>query len=245
MFNFRSMFDESWYNFANLAIQSFHNSAGTDIQNTTIAANPAIFLPVADGPLPACHQQDVRYVRVSCTVDFARLIAVPGPTVLRVGFYIELPQTTRVMVNGVNANYNLTSWLGANDLSAMTRDEVRAQILEPCLRNGPITLSAADFNLAEVNVDAETIRDTIQTKILKLGFKQICASIFQQLCPGYSDQPHAALEHIRQLAPGPNGQMVTASVIEYYQRMMNATRPFATEQTYAISVCNRFIQGLD
>ena len=39
--------------------------------------------------------------------------------------------------------------------------------------------------------------------------------------------------------------MVTASVIEYFQRMMNAARPFATEQTYAISVCDRFIQGLD
>ena len=39
--------------------------------------------------------------------------------------------------------------------------------------------------------------------------------------------------------------MVTASVIEYFQRMMNAARPFATEHTYAISVCDRFIQGLD
>jgi hypothetical protein len=39
--------------------------------------------------------------------------------------------------------------------------------------------------------------------------------------------------------------MVTASVIEYYQRMMNALRPFTTEKTYAISVCDRFIQGLD
>jgi hypothetical protein len=80
---------------------------------------------------------------------------------------------------------------------------------------------------------------------LKLGFKQICASIFQQLCPGYRDEPHAALEHIRQSAPGPDGQMVTASVIKYYKRMMNAARPFATEHTYAISVCDLFIQGLD
>jgi len=173
------------------------------------------------------------------------LIAVSGPTVFRVGFYVELPQTMRVMVNGVNANYNLTSWLGADDLSSLTCDEACAQILEPCLRDGPITLSIADFNLAKANVDAETIRDTIQAKILKLGFKQICSSIFQQLCLGYSNQPHAALEHIRQSAPGPDGQMVTASVIEYFQCMMNAARPFATKQTYAISVCDQFIQGLD
>ncbi len=152
---------------------------------------------------------------------------------------------TRVMVNSMGVNYNLTSWLGADDLSSLTREEVRAQILEPCLRDSPITLGVADFNLAKVNVDAETIHDIIQAKILKLGFKQICAFIFQQLCPGYIDQPHAALEQIRQSAPGPDGQMVTASVIEYYQRMMNAARPFATEHTYTISICDRFIQGLD
>ncbi len=102
-----------------------------------------------------------------------------------------------------------------------------------------------DFNLTKANVDAKTICNTIQAKILKLGFKQICATIFQQLCPGYSNQPHVALEHIRQSVPGPDGQMVTASIIKYYQRMMNALRPFAPEQTYAISVCDRFIQGLN
>ena len=122
---------------------------------------------------------------------------------------------------------------------------MRTTILEPCLRDSPITLSAADFNLADANVDDKTIRKTINAMILKLGFQQICASIFQQLCPGYSNQPHAAIEHIHQSAPGLDGQMVTASVIEYYQRMLNALRPFATERTYAISVCDKFIQGLD
>jgi hypothetical protein len=39
--------------------------------------------------------------------------------------------------------------------------------------------------------------------------------------------------------------MVTAFIIEYYQRMMNALRPFATKHTYAISLCDWFIQGLD
>jgi hypothetical protein len=245
MFDFSSIFDKSWFDFANLVIQFFHNSASAVIMNTVIAGNPAILLAVADSPLPACRQQDVCYVRVSGTIDFAWLITFPGPTVLWVGFYIKLPQMTRVMVNGAGAHYNLTSWLGADDLSTLTCEEVCAQILEPCLCDGPITLSVADFNLAKANVDVETICDTIQAKILKLGFKQICASIFQQLIPGYSDQPHSALEHICQSAPGPDGQMVTASVIKYYQRMMNAARSFATKHTYAISVCDWFVQGLN
>ncbi len=85
----------------------------------------------------------------------------------------------------------------------------------------------------------------IHLKVLKLGFKQICKSIFQQLCPRYSDQPHAALEHIRQTSIGPNGQMVTSTTVKYYQRMLNASRPFAREANYAVSVFNKFIQGLD
>jgi len=96
-----------------------------------------------------------------------------------------------------------------------------------------------------VNIDAGLIRETIQAKILRLGFRQICASIFVQLCPGYSDQPHDVLEHIRQTSVGPDGQPVTASVLDYYQRMQNATRPFQMQERYPISVCDRFIRGLD
>jgi hypothetical protein len=159
--------------------------------------------------------------------------------------YLELPQMTVVMVNGANANYNLTTWYGAADLRTLMPDTVCTTILEPCLHDGPITLHTAAFNLTDIEVDDTTIIEVIQAKILKLGFKQIYASIFQQLCPGYSNQPHAAIKHICQSAPGPDGQIVTATTIEYYQRMLNAARPFTTQTTYPISECDNFIQGLD
>jgi hypothetical protein len=141
--------------------------------------------------------------------------------------------------------YNLTMWHGAADLSTLTSEDVCMQILEPCLQDGPIALRPTNFNLGDANIDTSAIRKTIHAKILELGFKQICASIFKQLCPGYSNQPHAVLEHICQTSTCPDGQPVTATVIKYYQRMMNAARPFATQQCYAISICNRFIQGLE
>ena len=72
-----SMFNEAWCDFANLAIQSIHNSASAVLIITVSAVDPSILLPVADSPLPTCRQQDVRYVRVSCTIDFARLISIP------------------------------------------------------------------------------------------------------------------------------------------------------------------------
>jgi len=106
-------------------------------------------------------------------------------------------------------------------------------------------LQPAKFNLQEEQIDETNIRLTIECKILKLAFANICAAIFVELCSGYSSQSHAAIEHIKQTYAGSDGQPVTAQVFEYYQRMLNAVRPFVKERTWPVSVCNRFIGGLD
>ena len=247
MFDWRSRFDDHWADFTHLSIQSFHNSAGAKINDTCTAANPSILLPVQNGNVANCRKEDVRFVRVVCSLDFSSLFTIPnpGPAVLRVSFYVELPQTTVAMTRAGGAAYNLTTWHGAGDLSTLSRADLRSLILDPCLQDGPIALLPNDFNLSEANVDSAKIREDIHGKILKLGYKQICHAIFGQLCPGYSNQPHAALEHIDQTTRGPDGQLVTSSVVEFYQRLMAASRPFQAQRTYPISICDRFIQHLD
>ncbi len=245
--DWRRLFDFAWFNFNNLAIISFHNSAGTGINNMTVAGNPALLLLVINGPVANCCQQDVCFVGITCTINFTGLVTMPnyGPTMLCVGFYLKLPQMTIAMANEHNVAYNLTTWHSAANLATHTSEEVCTHILEPTLQDGPIALCPANFNLGNANINTTAIHKAIHTKILKLGFKQIWALIFTQLCPGYSNQPHAVLEHIRQTSTAPDGQQVTAMVIKYYQRMMNAVRPFATQQSYAISLCDCFIQGLN
>ena len=98
------------------------------------------------------------------------IIANYGPTTLRVRYYLELPQTTKPMTDGAGNDYNLTTWHGVSDLSTLIADEVRTRLLELCLQDGPITLCPADFNLGDANIDAASIRETIQAKILRLGF---------------------------------------------------------------------------
>jgi hypothetical protein len=137
------------------------------------------------------------------------------------------------------------TWHGVSNLSTLVAAEVRTRLLEPTLQDGPIALRPANFNLGDASIDAGLIRETIQAKILRLGFWQICASIFVQLCPGYSDQPRAVLNNICQTSVGPDGQPVTTSVLDYYQWMLNASRQFQMQERYQISVCDRFIQGLD
>lgn len=53
-------------------------------------------------------------------------------------------------------------------------------------------MHAAAFNLTDVDINDMRLVEMIQAKILKLGFKQICVSIFQQLCLGYINQLNAA-----------------------------------------------------
>jgi hypothetical protein len=112
------LFDSAWFIFANFAIISFHNSAGTGINNTTIAGNPALLLPVINGPVATCYQQDVCFVCVTCTINFTGLVLMPnyGQTTLCIGFYLELPKSTVTMVNGYKQAYNLRMWHGAANL---------------------------------------------------------------------------------------------------------------------------------
>ncbi len=186
MLSRRGLFHTTWSNFQNLAIVSFHDPAGAVINNTTVARNPALLLQIISGPVVQCCQQNVHFVHVTCTIDFTGLVTVPNLMTLRIGFYIKLLQITITMVNGNNVAYNLTTWLGVADLSTLTSAEVRAQIFEPCLQEWPIALHPANFNLGGANINTTAIMETIHAKILRLGFKQMCTSIFKQLCLSYS-----------------------------------------------------------
>ena len=64
-------FHNHWHDFRNLTILSWHNSAGAILTTTTTAANSSILLPVIDGNLNTCRQQDVSFFRVQVSVDYS------------------------------------------------------------------------------------------------------------------------------------------------------------------------------
>jgi hypothetical protein len=208
MYDWKSVLDKGWYNPALLQILSFHNLAGLEIVDTTTIADASILLPVVDGNLANCPKLDVRFVRVQITLDYATLFAAghTRPTSIKSMYYIELPNTIAPMINGNGIAYNLSTYHGPADIRTMTAAKVLTEIVDPCLQMGPITLKNADFNLAAANIDTSKHRDLLNSKILQLGFKQICDAMFRQLCPSYSDQPRAVIKHIRQPAPGPETQ---------------------------------------
>jgi hypothetical protein len=226
---------------------SFHNDVGAQIQDTTTAADAAILLPVVDGNLANCRRPNIKFVRVQITLNFSSLVSVepPGITTLRVEYYIELPQTSRAMVNGAGAGYNLVMYHGADDLCTLQSAEVQATILNLTLQDGPYDLQPASFNLTTARTDGALLRSAIKGKILRLAYATICNTLFLELCPGYSNQPHAALDHIRQVHYDRNGNHVVSSVQAYFQQMMNASSSFSSQQEFPISVCQKFQDGLD
>lgn len=239
-------FSSNWMNPARMTILSFHNTEGTPIRNTVTAADSAVLKPIVDGPAAANRRADVKFVRVQLNLDFAHLVTIqpPGLTTLKVDYYIQLPQNTVMFNDGINP-VELTTYTGPADLRTLTLDQMRTDILEPCLQDSPVLLRPSDFNLRTARTDSNEIMELVTTNIMKLALPQIFASLFNDLCPNYSDQPHAAVEHIRQTYHDADGTSVTSNVHSYYQRMMNAARPFVASHTFPVSICNRFIDGLD
>lgn len=253
--DFINYYAARWMDFAHLRIQSFHNSAGAIIPaaDCCLAADPSILKPVANGNYADVRPSDIKFVRVQLQLDFARLMTAPPPpgdphpvTVLQAEYYMELPQSSIQLVNGGHQNYMLHSWLGADDLRTLSADQVRNLILRPCLRDSPILLATADFNLPGiVRTSSSTINSEIKSKILRLAFHQICSTLFQNLCPHYTDQPHAAVDVIKQSYIDADGNRISSSVIAYHHRMTLAMRPFIGNVVFPVSVCNKFMEGLD
>ena len=101
--DWRRYFNEQWMDFAHLVIHSFHKAQGNRIDDTTTASNPQVLLPVQDSDKAQCRKQDVWFVCVQCTLDFGSLVTAhpyPVDPILRVSYYIELPQGSRAMTNG-------------------------------------------------------------------------------------------------------------------------------------------------
>jgi hypothetical protein len=194
VYDFTQVYKDGWFDPANLQILSFHDSTGTRINNTTVAGDPTALLPVINGVLANCRQQDVRFVCVQVSLDFAHLLGAGhvGATVLKLMYYLELPQQSVNMTNGAGAAYVLTTYHGHVNITTMTAQEVNDDIICPCLQCGPITLSGADFNLREANIDSATVKDQLISKFLLLGFDTIislCSSLSWILrpasrCPG-------------------------------------------------------------
>jgi len=209
---------------------------------TTDVAEPLALLPIVNGAVAGCRKKDVKFVRVQLMLDYASLINVepPGATVLRTEYYIELPQTSVPMTDGAGNAYNLLTFHGPEDLRTMSPTEVQALILDVTFQDGPVDLQPSKFNLTSARTDSSEMRSDIEGKIVRVWHTMLL-----ELCPGYSMQPWAAIDHVRQVYTDRDGNQVVSMVQAYFQQLMGAARPFSGMRDFPVSRCARFQDGLD
>ncbi len=106
------------------------------------------------------------------TIDFVLFVNVHiqvGPTMLQTEYYLKLLQTTHTMVDGSNVAYNLMTFHGATDLQTLSPANVKAQILDATLQDGPLELQPASFGLTNARTTGEALQAEIDSKIFVPG----------------------------------------------------------------------------
>ena len=95
-------------------------------------------------------------------------------------------------------------------------------ILGVTLQDGPINLLHLDLNLTAAKTDSTTLKAKISSKIIPLATPSVFEHLFNQLCAGYSKEPHTDLDHICQTYKDANGNTIFCSVFYYYPQMCPA-----------------------
>ncbi len=110
----------------------------------------------------------MKFIQVQLTIDYSTLVNVTpaGATVLQAEYYIELPQTSRQMMDGNGNAYNLLTFHGPADICTMSPAKVQAQLLDVTFQDGPVNLQPARFNLSSARTDSTEMWSDIKDKIL-------------------------------------------------------------------------------
>jgi hypothetical protein len=101
------------------------------------------------------------------------------------------------------------------------------------------------FNLTSARMDCTTLVSKICSKIIILAILSILECLFNQLCPGYSKEPHATLDHIWQTHEDMEGSTILQSGFNHYTQILGASCPFIDQDPLLVSICQVFIDGLD
>jgi hypothetical protein len=103
---------------------------------------------------------------VQLNLNFSSLVSqgIQGITILRVEYYIKLPQGSSNLQNGHNQPYCLTTFLGADNLYTIAAADFAQDILITTLQDSPIDLLCPKFNLPLAKMDSTAIEAGINSK---------------------------------------------------------------------------------
>jgi hypothetical protein len=150
------------------------------LNNTTVPGDSSVLLPIQNGLVADCRQQDVMFVRVQISVDYSYCIRGIQP--LRLDFYIELPQTSTPIVNGANQAYNLVTYAGPANICTLDTQQAAGAILTQTYQAAPGQLTAAAFGTTSATLNKDGKMAEIESKILRVTMPAYLQSRFLSGC---------------------------------------------------------------
>jgi len=194
-----------------------------------------------NGVLANCRQQDVKFARVKVSVDYS--YSIRGVSPLRLDFYIELPQGTSAMENGVGMEYTLVTYAGPADLRTLDTAQACSTILGVTYQSAPGQLVQPAFGTTSATLNYDCFMVEIESKILWIVQEQI-KSVFLAVAPNYADQPEV-LEHVYQIVTDKDGNKSCRLVQEYYTQILAAMQPLIKERIFLGNAAEKFKHHLD
>lgn len=121
-FDFHEFSKDHWLSMSCLSILSFHNLAGTIMNNTMIPLDPSILNLIGNGSINASCPADTKYSPLQITWTFeSSALLLPFWTMLFFAQSIfSIPQSVHVISEIAGNPKNLTTFLGIEDLQILT-----------------------------------------------------------------------------------------------------------------------------
>ena len=113
------LFFQNWLTMAHLSIVSFHSS-GSVMNNAMTALDTKILLSVVAGDIPTCRPPVVRFICLQFELGCMILSAVLRSPILKVVYYLELPQTSVDVTYGHVTDHSLVTCHGAANLRTLS-----------------------------------------------------------------------------------------------------------------------------
>jgi hypothetical protein len=141
--------------------------------------------------------------------------------------------------NDKGNGYQLSTYIGGNDLWTLSAAEVKHTILDVMHQDGLYKLLVPSFNHTSCRTDITGVYGKLNLMVVHLASDTIHTTLFMVLIPGYSIKPQHLLDHIWQSYVNANRKTVELSVQVYYTNFMNAIRSFNLEE-YPINLARLF-----
>ena len=231
----------------NWTLASFHDARGRRMIHSTFAADPKVLLPVGDinenWNAAARREDNIHFVQIKAKVDLSSLTG-KATSNYTVNSFVELPMGDKVIHDGTGAPRTSHTFLGANDMRTYDAAVFKSEVLEVTGQTKPGDLSAPGFAMTDARLDCSKRQDKMREYLIGLESDFLKGIVFDALCPNLEHRPESALNMVKQIYVGADGNRARISMSLYMTNLAIAASCLG-HGDYTIDVVDHGLQNMD